>query len=417
MCNSVEPTERRGTTILHGIRYASGPNHCMRGLIEIAGGRIARILNDGSRSSRISSEDVEIDLHGFLVMPGLINAHDHLHLALHPRLGHPPYQNYIDWGEEIHATFAGVINTYNSIPKHVRLWWGGIRNLLCGVTTVCHHDSLWPELQRKEFPVRVIQRYGWAHSLALGGDLQQAHAATPKGSPFIVHACEGVDELARQEIFRLDRLGVLDANTVLVHGLAMDDAGIALMQERSASLIVCPSSNQFLFGRLPDRRLMTEVENTSLGSDSSITATGDLLDEIRFAMHYCGVAPEKAYRMVSEDPAGSLRLRDGEGAIRRAGRADLIAVRDNGDDFAATLPRLSMVDIELVLLEGQVQLASEDVYCLLPPQIRQGMEPLWIDRNIRWLRAPVRLLMREVEAVLGHNNTYLGGKQVRIREP
>lgn len=414
MCNPLELIERGGATILHGARYATGPHDCMQGAIEIIGGRITRIVHDRSRSFRISSDDVEIDLNGFLVMPGLINAHDHLHFALHQRLGHPPYRNYIEWGEEIHATLTSVINTHKSIPKQVRLWWGGIRNLLCGVTTVCHHDQLWPELQRKEFPVRVIQRYGWAHSLALGGDLRRARSVTPVEAPFVVHACEGVDELARQEIFGLDRLGVLDANTVIVHGLAMDDAGIALMQEREASLIVCPSSNQFLFGKLPSNRLMSEVENTSLGSDSSITAVGDLLDEVRFAINHCGVSPEKAYRMVTEAPVTSLRLIEGEGALRIAGTADLIAVRDNGDNAAARLSTLSMTDIELVLLGGQVQLASKHVYCLLPPKTKLGMECLWIDGNIRWVRAPIRLLVREVEAVLGRNNARLSGKQVWI---
>jgi len=412
MRNVAEPAER--ATILRGARYASGPHDCGAGSIEIAGGRIARILHDRSRCARDSAGKVEVDLSGFLIMPGLINAHDHLHFALHPRLGHPPYQNYVDWGEDIHATLGDVINTYKAIPKSVRLWWGGIRNLLCGVTTVCHHDKLWPELQRKEFPVRVVQRYGWAHSPVLGGDLSQARAAKPAGAPFIVHACEGVDELARQEIFGLERLGVLDANTVLVHGLAMDDAGIVLMQKRRSALIVCPSSNQFLFGKLPEVRLTSQLAHTSLGSDSPITGIGDLLDEIRFAIQYWGISPEKVYRMVTEAPASSLRLREGEGAIRQGGRADLIAVRDNGDDAAARLPALETADIELVLLGGQVQLASEPLYELLPTQLKQGMERLRVNGHIRWVKAPVGLLMRDVEAVVGYKNARLGGKQVRV---
>ena len=170
-----------------------------------------------------------------------------------PEDGNPPYRNYIDWGEDIHSRFPEVIAKHHAVPKEVRLWWGGIRNLLCGVTTVCHHDPLWPELQREDFPVRVVREYGWGHSLALGGDLRQARAATPVGRPFIVHACEGVDEQAREELWELDRLGLLDGSTVLVHGLALDREGVALMRERRASLIVCPSSNKFLFGKTPRR--------------------------------------------------------------------------------------------------------------------------------------------------------------------
>lgn len=413
MRNPEDDTTRRGVTVLRKVRYASGPNDCTYGSLEIAGERIARIYHGGPQSNPDSCIDVEINLNGFLVMPGLINAHDHLHFALHPRLGNPPYSNYVEWGEDIHVTLTDVLNTYKQIPKQVRLWWGGIRNLLCGVTTVCHHDTLWPELQRNDFPVRVVQRYGWAHSLVQGGDLIEAHRTTPQSAPFIVHTSEGVDALSQQEIFALDQLGVLDAHTVLVHGLAMNDAGITVMNERHASLIVCPSSNQFLFGILPSGNLIHEIENTSLGSDSPITGIGDLLDEVRFAIEHCGITPDKAYRMVTEAPAKSLRLDDGEGAICEGGMADLVAVRDIGKDVATRMNMLSMTDIELVLLRGKVQLASDEVFRLLPAHVTQGMECLWINGLLRWLRAPVNQLLREAEAVVGHNNAYLGGKLMR----
>src|ERR1700761_5675204 len=223
------PFSHEEAMALHGVRYAVGPHESMQGSIEIAEGRITHIRQSHARSCVTAFRGVEIDLSGFMIMPGLVNAHDHLHFALHPNLGNPPYRNYIEWGQDIHTTHREVIARYKSIPRDVRLWWGGIRNLLCGVTTVCHHDPLWPELQRGDFPVSVIQQYGWAHSPALGGDLRKASSATPHGRAFIVHACEGVDDLSRQEVFALDQLGVLDANAVLVHGLALDEAGVARM--------------------------------------------------------------------------------------------------------------------------------------------------------------------------------------------
>ncbi len=58
----------------------------------------------------------------------------------------------------------------------------------------------------------------------------------------------------------LNRIGLLDASAVLVHGLAIDRAGVNLMRERGASLIVCPSSNEFLFERLPDMRLLAKLK-------------------------------------------------------------------------------------------------------------------------------------------------------------
>jgi len=413
MHNIAGSPEDHKAMLLHGIRYAVGPYKSVRGSIEISDGRLTRIQYHRVPSFTMVSKGIDIDLSGFLVMPGLINAHDHLQFALYPKLGNPPYRNYIEWGEDIHATFPEVIAKHKSVPRNLRLWWGGIRNLLCGVTTVCHHDPLWPELQRNDFPVRVVQQYGWAHSPILGGDLQKAHSSTPDRKAFIVHACEGVDDLARQEIFELDRLGVLDASTVLVHGLALDEAGVALMRERQASLIVCPSSNQFLFGRLPDMKLLGAMQNVALGTDSPLTASGDLLEEIRFAIEFCGIPPDLAYRMTTETPATILRLKDGERTLDISGRADLIAVRDTGEDAAERLRTLSMTDVEFVIIRGRVQLASEAVWKLLPPQAKQGLEPLWIEGSIRWLRAPVRELLRKAEAVLGFGEVRLGGRLIR----
>jgi hypothetical protein len=399
---------------LRGARCAIGPRECPRVSIEVAGVHISRILTNPSYGHCSISDCSVIDLNGFLILPGLINAHDHLEFALFPRLANPPYRNYVEWGVDIHNTCSDVIATHRSVPKNLRVWWGGIRNLLCGATTVGHHNPFQSEFRRGDFPVKVIQEYGWGHSLALGSDLRAARWATPETYPFIVHACEGVDDQARDELLELDRMEVLDARTVLVHGLAIDRDGVTLMRERGASLIVCPSSNHFLFGRLPDISLLSEIENLTLGNDSPLTAEGDLLDEIRFAIRSCKIPPQVAYHMVTEAPAAILRTREGEGFIRASGIADLIAVRDTGDDASERLKTLSMVDIEFVMLGGQVQLASEGVLERLPSEARKGLEPLSIDSTIRWLRAPVQELLRQTEDVLGQGQVRLGGKQVTI---
>lgn len=400
--------------VVHGARCAVGEQRASHASMEIVGKRISRIVSPTSSLVGSMSNDLAIDLSGFLVMPGLINAHDHLEFSLYPRLANPPHRSYIDWGDDIHERFPEVIARHRAVPKDVRLWWGGIRNLLCGVTTVCHHNPLWAELRSEKFPVRVVQKYGWGHSFALGGDLRTARAATPEGRAFMVHACEGVDEIARKEIWELDRLGLLNDHAVLVHGLALDEEGVALVRDRRASLIVCPSSNQFLFGRLPDLSLLGKVENLVLGNDSPLTAEGDLLNEIRFAMRFCQVSPQAVYRMVTTAPAAVLRLQDGEGTIEAGGVADLMAVRDTGPEPAERLQALSMNDVEFVMVGGEVRLASDDVLERLPRSIRQGLEPLLVDGAIRWLRAPIEKLLEEAEAVLGNGELRLGARELRI---
>ena len=160
--------------------------------------------------------------------------------------------------------------------------------------------------------------------------------------------------------------------------------------------------------------LLGEIDNLALGNDSPLTAEGDLLDEIRFAICACSISPQTAYRMVTKAPAAILRLGNEEGSMRISGRGDLIAVRDTGHDAADRLPQLSMNDVEFVMLGGPVQLASEAILERLPPSAKQGLEPLWIDGAIRWLRAPVKEMLRKTEEVLGQGEVRLGGRPVRI---
>ena len=104
-----------------------------------------------------------------------------------------------------------------------------------------------------------------------------------------------------------------------------------------------------------------------------------------------------------------------QGSLSPNGVADLCAVRDTGQEAVDRLPSLSMLDIELVMIAGKVQLASEVILDRISPSERQGLEPLWIDGTVRWLRAPIQKLLRETEAVLGKDNVRLSSRPITAR--
>ncbi len=87
-----------------------------------------------------------------------------------------------------------------------------------------------------------------------------------------------------------------------------------------------------------------------------------------------------------------------------------MAVRDTAEVVPDRLQNLSMHDVELVIVGGCVHLASQTIMERLPEAASQGLEPLWIDGTIRWLRAPVRNLLMKAEEVLGKGDVPLGGQ-------
>lgn len=407
----VTAPRRSGTLQLTNASIGLGPAASTDGALLIEDGHVASIREDADASAPT------LDLDGYVLLPGLINAHDHLEFGLFPKLGRladsPSYRNSPEWGEEIHQVHAGIIERYRQIPKTTRLWWGAIRNLLCGITTVCHHNPLHADLILHDFPVRVLSRFGWSHSLALDPHLAEKFQATPRDRPFILHAAEGIDEESRNEISRLDQMHVLNKQTVLIHGLACTVNEISLINRRGASLVVCPTSNYFLFGKTLSRDLLTSIERVALGSDSPITAAGDLLDEIRYLYAEAGLDQNMIYNMVTCNAAEMFHLHDGQGRIAESGVADLIAVRDRYDSPARTLTELAFDKVELVLLAGRVQMASSHLYTRLPHDLRSGMELIEVAGNQRWIRSPLRALFEAAERVLGEDKLLLAGREVR----
>jgi cytosine/adenosine deaminase-related metal-dependent hydrolase/ubiquinone/menaquinone biosynthesis C-methylase UbiE len=393
-------------------RYAVTSESTAQSCIGVEGGRFTLTSTAGAPAARSA-----IDLSGYLVLPGLINAHDHLEFGLYPRLGRradaPPYQNAGEWAKEIHVQYAEQIALHRRVPLETRLWWGAIRNLLCGVTTVCHHNPLHPELLRPGFPVRVVSRFGWSHSLAFDNHLLDKFRHTSLTHPFITHAGEGVDANSADDIPRLHRMRALDHRTVLVHGVALTEESAALLNECGTSLVICLTSNEFLFRRTLGKDLIGSIDNVAIGSDSPLTSEGDLLDEVRYSYTRVGIESHLVYEMVTTEPAKILRLSDGEGAIREAAVADIIAVRELGLSPAATVAQLTFDQVEMVMLGGRVQLASSSIYERLPPESREGMQALEVDGNVRWLRAPVAELFASATEVLGKHELLVAGKRMR----
>ncbi len=354
------------------------------------------------------SADLVLDLDGAIVTPGLINAHDHLELNNFPRLKwRERYANARDWIADFQPRFDSdpALSLPRSAPLQDRLLIGGLKNLLSGVTTVCHHNPLYPPL-RRGFPTRVVKRYGFSHSLLIDGDVVvRDYRRTPTDWPWMIHLAEGTDAEAAVELDRLERLGCLGSNTIVVHGVGFRPEDRHRLIERGGGLIWCPSSNGFTLGATADVRDLARARKVALGSDSRLSGARDLLEELCVA-HSTGQATAFGlFRMVTLDAARLLRLPDA-GRIAPGLPADLaIFPSADGDPFNS-LVTARRSDLRLVMIAGRPVVGDPDME-LVFAAARIGAERTRVDGFAKHMaRSIVERLRR---SRIGESGLEIGG--------
>ncbi|MGP0075888.1 MAG: amidohydrolase family protein [Bryobacteraceae bacterium] len=379
---------------LTGARVALGPKSAELRDLDILRGRI-------QPWHRSHKHEPKLDLDGYLILPGLINCHDHLEFNLFPRLGRGPYPNATAWAEDIYHPDRSPLKEHLAVPKAVRLVWGGLKNLLSGVTTVAHHNPYDATIFDNGFPVRVLKHFGWAHSLRFSSDLVSRYRAASRRWPFLIHAAEGTDSNAAAEIQELERARVLSARTVLIHGVGIDCHSLEILRRHRASLVWCPSSNLFTLGKTIRPEVLRSGLPVCLGTDSALTCQRDLACELRVARNTSGFASDDIYPMVTTQAARVLHLSRGEGEIREGGVADLLVVPNSRQNPAEALQEINP---SLVILGGRIQLVSIDLAARIDPMFTRNLQKVELDGRGAWfVNADVSRLRAATEAVLGPN--------------
>jgi cytosine/adenosine deaminase-related metal-dependent hydrolase len=367
------------------------------GVVLVEDGRIVGVGTGESFDSLPDRTGVHLRYLGNVVLlPGLINAHVHLELSW-LRGCVPPADRFTDWVKQLVAT-RGNPNRADD-PAVIEPLKAGIRELKAsgtvavgdisnslasvapmkeaGLDGVVFHELLG----FRELDGALIEKTREARAAAGGRvslaphapystspELFQAIRAAVSGSdcPIMsVHLGESPEEteflatgtgpwrgiLESIGVWRddwtipacgpveyLDRLGVIDAKTLVVHGVQLDDAALKRLRSIGATLVTCPRSNQWVgVGAPPIERFYQSGVAVAVGTDSLASVDDlNLFNELK-AMR--AIAPNVSARRFIESAtlvgARALGLDAELGSLSPGKRAEILAVKlaDPVDDI------------------------------------------------------------------------------------
>lgn len=359
------------------------------GTVAVENGRIAYV---GPRRDAPPSGD-EVELGDVILTPGLVNAHCHLELTA--MRGFLDGLGFREWILRLTAARRAVL-TQEMMLDAARL--GVVEGLQHGITTfadtgdsgagfdallehgargICYREVFGPDPARCDAMITALAakidemqlratdlvRVGVSpHAPYTVSDAllrATADLARTRGLPLAVHVAESalesllvergegafadglrsrgiaVRSRGRTPIALLESLGVLGAQSLLIHCVRVDAEDVRVIAMHDCAVAHCPASNAKLgHGIAPVKQLLDARVRVGVGTDSVASNDRmDVLDESRLAVLLAG-AREGRHDALSSERALALATAGGAAAL---GVADIIGTLDIGKaaDLAA----------------------------------------------------------------------------------
>ena len=122
----------------------------------------------------------------------------------------------------------------------------------------------------------------------------------------------------------------------------------------------------------------------ALGTDSTLTGTGTLFEELRTARRESIMSPRELFALVTDCPRTIFQLPSDAGTIRENGHADLFLLPATSGDPYETLLAANPGDINLLLKGGRVVLFDPSFF---PHLINlSGGSPVRFDGKVKFVR-------------------------------
>lgn len=329
-----------------------------------------------------------------LVIPGLINSHDHLDFDLFPPFRSHTYSDYKEWGSDIHERYGEAIASIVRVPRELRIWWGLYKNLLGGVTSVVHHG---PSLQIPEGLISVLQGMKSLHSVS-GEKGWRRKVLFPflQEWPLVIHTGEGTTPACSKEIDVLLSWNIFKRPLIGVHAIAMSPRQAAAFR----ALVWCPDSNYFLYGKTADVPLLREQTSLVFGTDSTLsTSSWNIWQHLRLARSLNMLDDAALWDMVTTGPARLWGVED-RGTLAEGSAADLvIAERPGGSLGWDSVFGIDPGRILLVLHQGNIRLFDDSLLGQLSHFAHplENFHPVVVDGRVKYVQGDLPGLLQEIK--------------------
>ncbi|MCW3118213.1 MAG: amidohydrolase family protein [Chitinophagaceae bacterium] len=339
-----------------------------------------------------TANETRLIFEGAMAFPGLINSHDHLDFDSFQQTGNRIYNNYIDWGADIHKKNKEQINNVLKIPESLRIHWGVYKNLLAGVTTVVHHGK---RLVIGNDLINIFQKCQTIHSVNRGKNWRfHLNKLRNRKQPVVIHIGEGTDDKSRLEIDQLIKWNYLKRSMVGVHGIALNEKQASSFK----ALVWCPASNDFLFGKTAAIDRLKHRTTILFGTDSTLTATWNIWDHLRLARDKKLLTDAELFDGLTVKPAEVWSLND-TGKLTGNQWADIVVAKPgNHQEKWEAFYNLNPEDILLIIHRGNIRLFDAG----LMDQVKKnnipiaGFSKIYISGTGKYVQGDVPGLMKEI---------------------
>jgi cytosine/adenosine deaminase-related metal-dependent hydrolase len=347
------------------------------------------IIAVNNNTTSLANEELTIEFKNAIAFPGLINSHDHLDFNLFPKIGNGIYNNYAEWGKDIHENNKETIDAVLKVPQQLRTQWGIYKNLLNGITSVVNHGE---KLDVKNDIINVFQNCYSLHSVQFEKKWKYLlNKPFIKELPFVMHVGEGTDGASHHEIDETIKWNMFEREIIGVHGVAMDQKQAGSFK----ALVWCPVTNYFLLGKTASINQLKNKTTVLFGTDSTLTASWNVWEHLRLARSQHLLNDAELIDSITTAAATTWKLNNG--IIAENKMADIVIARKNNtasttESFFSINPE----DILLVLHKGKISLFDEELFDKVNDHLPKNYSRIFINGRWKYVESDLPLLMKEI---------------------